>query len=109
MPAYEAHMVPLLDALAVAYCEDPETVGPLLKLHAARVLRHDFAEFSESVPDHERAIRAAEADGSRDALCAELPEDVTADPQLTADDAITTATRLTHLASRIRHTRKATP
>lgn len=109
LPAYEAHVVPLLDALAVAYCEDPETVGPLLKLHAAHVLRLDFAEFSESVPEWERQVRAAEADASRDALCAELPEDVAADPQLTADDAITTATRLTRLAARIRHTRKATP
>ncbi|WP_326698011.1 hypothetical protein OG909_12075 [Streptomyces sp. NBC_01754] len=111
LPAYEAHMVPLLDALAVAYYEDPETVGPLLKRHAANALRHDFAEFSATVPERERQVRAAEADGSRDALCAELDADVSADPQMTADDAITLATRLTRLAARIRHTstKRTTP
>ncbi|MFS0695091.1 hypothetical protein [Streptomyces nitrosporeus] len=109
LPAYDAVMVPLIDALAVAYAEDPVTVGHLLAGHAARVLRLDYAEFAESVPEYERSIRAAEADGTRAALCAELSDEVTRDPLLTADAAVTLATRLTRLAAHIRHTRKATP
>ncbi|NEA19849.1 hypothetical protein [Streptomyces halstedii] len=109
LPAYEAHVMPLLDALAVAYTEEPEHVGQLLTAHAVRVLALDVAQVSESMPEYERSIRAAEADDTREALLMGLPADVSADPQLTADDAITTATRLTRLAARIRHTRKATP
>ncbi|WP_432026860.1 hypothetical protein [Streptomyces sp. 1222.5] len=63
----------LLDALAVAYTADPDTVGHLLTHHGANVVRLDHAVVSEDMPEHERAIRAAEADGSREALVAEAP------------------------------------
>ncbi|MGC5343682.1 hypothetical protein [Streptomyces sp. DT171] len=109
IPVGEQLLAPLVDALAIAYTEDPDIVGRLLKLHADRVLKLDFAEFSESVPEWERSVRAAEADGSREALLGQLPAEVQSDPRLTADDAITLATRLTRLASHIRHARKATP
>ena len=104
LPAYDAVTVPLVDALAIAYAENPVEVGHLLAAHAGSVLRLDYAEFAESMPEHERAMRAAEADGTREALLTELPADVSTDPLLTADDAITTATRLTRLAGFIRHT-----
>lgn len=61
-------VAPLLDELAVAYAEDPATVGRLLTRHAAAALRLDHAVVSEDMPEWERSIRAAEADGTRDAL-----------------------------------------
>ncbi|MFF5642104.1 hypothetical protein ACFY8Q_07285 [[Kitasatospora] papulosa] len=109
LPAYEAVTVPLVDALAIAYTEDPEHVGQLLAAHAARVLALDVAQVSESMPEYERSIRAAEADGTRDALLLELPADVSADPLLTADAAITAAARLTLLAGHIRRTKRRAP
>ncbi|MGW1152007.1 hypothetical protein ACWD45_12100 [Streptomyces rubiginosohelvolus] len=108
LPVGEQLLAPLVDALAVAYAEDPYMVGRLLTGHAARVLALDYAECSEDMPEYERSIRAAEADGSREALFGGLPEEVQRDPLLTPDDAITFATRLTRLASHIRlHPRKA--
>lgn len=104
LPVGEELLAPLLDALAIAYAENPVELGHLLAGHAARVLRLDYAQVAESMPDREREMRAAEADGTREALLAELPASVSADPHLTADDAITTATRLTRLAAHIRHT-----
>ncbi|MGK3093742.1 hypothetical protein ACG93S_28960 [Streptomyces sp. WAC01490] len=104
LPVGEQLLAPLVDALAVAYAEDPYMVGRLLAGHAARVLALDYAECSEDVPEYEQSIRAAEADGSREALLGGLPEEVQRDPLLTSDDAITLATRLTRLASHIRHT-----
>ncbi|MER7697002.1 hypothetical protein [Streptomyces sp. NPDC096095] len=108
LPVGEQLLVPLVDALAVAYTEDPETVGRLLAGHAVRVLALDFAECSLDMPEHERSMRAAEADATREALLAEVPDEVQRDPQLTPDDAITLATRLTKIAAFIRlHPRKA--
>lgn len=104
LPVGDDLLAPLLDALAVAYAENPVEIGHLLAGHAARVLRLDYAEFAESMPEYERSMRAAEACGSREALLAELPEDVSADPLLTADSAITASTRLLKLAAHIRHT-----
>ncbi|MFI0593662.1 hypothetical protein [Streptomyces griseus] len=108
LPVGEQLLVPLVDALAVAYTEDPDAVGRLLTGHAVRVLALDYAECSLDMPEHERSMRAAEADGTREALLGELPDEVQRDPLLTPDDAITLATRLTRLASHIRlHPRKA--
>ncbi|WP_405508851.1 hypothetical protein OG323_22740 [Streptomyces cyaneofuscatus] len=108
LPVGEQLLAPLVDALAIAYTQDPETVGALLAVHAHNVLRLDYAQFAESMPEPARAMRAAEADGSREALLGELPEEVQRDPLLTSDDVITLATRLTRLASHIRlHPRKA--
>jgi hypothetical protein len=56
------------------------------------------------MPDHVRHMRAAEADGTREALLADLPAENQADPLLSPDDAITLATRLTRLAAHIRNT-----
>lgn len=109
LPVGEDLLAPLLDALAVAYAESPVEMGHLLAGHAARVLRLDYAEFAEDMPEYERSIRAAEACGSREALLAELPEDVSADPLLTADAAITASTRLLKLAAHIRHTTNRSP
>ncbi|CAL9481689.1 hypothetical protein [Streptomyces sp. enrichment culture] len=93
----------LLDDLAVAYAEHPETIGRLLALHAAYVHRLDHAVVSEDMPEYERAIRAAEADGSREALLAECPNADRLDVLLDADQAVTLAGRLTRLAAAIRH------
>ncbi|MFF4523422.1 hypothetical protein [Streptomyces bluensis] len=95
------HVDPLLDDLALAYAEDPDTVGRLLAAHAASVLRLDFAVCSEDATDYGRAMRAAEADGTREALLGEQPPQV--DPQLAPDDAITFAGRITRVAAHIRH------
>lgn len=92
----------LLDDLAVAYAEDPADVGTLLVAHAAAVLCLDFAATSDSAHDVDRAMRAAEADGTREALLDELPIDHQLDPLLSPDDSITLAGRLTRLAGRIR-------
>ncbi|MEV2203766.1 hypothetical protein AB0E11_27920 [Streptomyces fradiae] len=93
----------LLDDLALAYAEDREAVGRLLTLHAAHVVRLDHAVVSEDMPDHVRAMRAAEADRSREALLAECPTATGLDPLLDADQAVTLAGRLTRLAADIRH------
>lgn len=103
LPVAEQLLAPLLDDLAIAYAEDPVNVGQLLAAHAGSVLRLDHAAVSEDMPEYERAIRAGQADESREALLAELPAEHT-DPLLTADLAITLAGRLTHLAAHIRHT-----
>ncbi|MER7726427.1 hypothetical protein [Streptomyces sp. NPDC096323] len=109
LPVGDDLLAPLLDALAVAYAENPVEVGHLLGGHAARVLRLDYAQAADDMPEYERSIRAAEACGSREALLAELPEDVSADPLLTADAAITASTRLLKLAAHIRHTPDRSP
>ncbi|MFI8200067.1 hypothetical protein ACIF6K_26685 [Streptomyces sp. NPDC085942] len=108
LPVGEQLLAPLVDALAIAYAEDPEGVGRLLAGHAVRVLALDYAVCSEDMPEHERSMRAAEADGTREALLNEIPEEVQRDPLLTPDDAITFATRVTKIAGFIRlHPRKA--
>ncbi|MEU9306924.1 hypothetical protein [Streptomyces sp. NPDC048256] len=99
------HVDPLLDDLALAYAEDPDTLGRLLAAHAARVLALDFAMCSEDATDYGRAMRAAETDGTREALLDELPPQV--DPTYAPDDAITLAGRITRCAAHIRH--RATP
>ncbi|MGP3687397.1 hypothetical protein ACTVZO_22290 [Streptomyces sp. IBSNAI002] len=91
-------LAPLVDDLALAYAEDPIGVGYLLAAHAAHVAAVDFAECSEDIPEYERNIRAAQADATREALLDELPSAPQVDAQLTPDDAITYATRLTKLA-----------
>ncbi|MFK0108545.1 hypothetical protein [Streptomyces sp. NPDC091217] len=93
----------LLDALAVAYVADPDPVGRLLTVHGANVARLDHAVVSEDMPEHERTMRAATADGSREALLAEAPAANTLDDLLGPDDAITLAGRITRLAGYIRH------
>ncbi|GGR80714.1 hypothetical protein GCM10010252_19030 [Streptomyces aureoverticillatus] len=97
------HVDPLLDELALAYAQDPETVGRLLAAHAASVVALDYARCSEDATDYGRAVRAAEADASREALLDDCPAAAVLDPLLGADDAITLATRLTQAAAHIRH------
>ncbi|MFD6873250.1 MULTISPECIES: hypothetical protein [unclassified Streptomyces] len=91
-------LAPLLDDLALAYAVDPIGIGYLLAAHAAHVARHDFAECSDAMSEHERESRAAQADATREALLDELPSAPQVDVRLTPDDAITYATRLTKLA-----------
>ncbi|MGW9041220.1 hypothetical protein ACWGQL_01440 [Streptomyces lydicus] len=99
----------LLDDLALAYAEDPDAVGRLLAMHAANVFRLDHAVVSEDMPEYERAMRAAAADGSREALLAEAPVVDHLDDLLDADQAITLAGRITRLAAHIRHSTPRSP
>ncbi|MFK0069720.1 hypothetical protein [Streptomyces sp. NPDC091046] len=103
LPIRDAITAPLLDALAVAYAEDPQQLGPLLIEHAARVIALDLAAVDDDAADYERAVRAAEADGTRDALLEELPIEQQLDPQYGPDAAIALATRITQHAAHIRH------
>ncbi|MFF5582691.1 hypothetical protein [Streptomyces hygroscopicus] len=93
----------VLDDLALAYAEDPETVGALLAHHGENVRALDHAIYGHDVPEYERAMRAAAADGSREALVAEAPVAADLDDLLAPDDAITLAGRITRLAAHIRH------
>ncbi|MFE5851981.1 hypothetical protein ACFQ61_01975 [Streptomyces sp. NPDC056500] len=104
IPIGDTITAPLIDALAITYTDDPEAIGRLLAVHAAAVLNQDHAEVSEDTPEWERAMRAALADGSREALLAELPEDHSADPEYGPDAADDLAGRITSLAARIRTT-----
>ncbi|WP_031010706.1 hypothetical protein [Streptomyces sp. NRRL F-5727] len=94
---------PLLDELALAYAEDPDLFGRLLTVHAANVVSLDHVVVSDDAADWERAVRAAEADGSRDALLDRLEAAERLDDLLDADDAIALATSLTKQAAAIRH------
>ncbi|MFE7017647.1 hypothetical protein ACFVAQ_45560 [Streptomyces sp. NPDC057651] len=61
-----------LDELALAFAQSPKSVARLLTLHAVNVLALDLAAVDDTAPRHECAMRAATAEGSRDALLAEL-------------------------------------
>lgn len=93
----------LLDDLALAYVADPDALGRLLAHHGENVTALDHAIYGHDVPDHERAMRAAAADGSREALTAEAPIAADLDDLLDPDSAITLAGRITRLAAHIRH------
>ena len=99
-----ARTAPLLDELALAYAQDPGAVGRTLLAHAAAVVCLDHAAVSEDAAEYGRAVAAAEADGTREALLGECPSAATLDPLLTPDEAVTLATRLTPRAAHIRHT-----
>ncbi|MFF9284835.1 hypothetical protein [Streptomyces griseosporeus] len=103
------HAAPLLDELALAYAQDPGALGTLLLAHAAAVICHDHAAVSDDATDYERAMRAAEADATREALLDDCPAAVTLDPLLTPDEAVTLAGRLTKCAAHIRHTTAKEP
>ncbi|MFF8095718.1 hypothetical protein [Streptomyces sp. NPDC016675] len=103
LPIRDAITAPLLDDLAVAYTADPATVGALLTAHGAAVVRKDLADCDTDAAEYERAIRAAEADGTREALLDELPIEHQLDPQYPPDAAIALATRITRHAAHIRH------
>ncbi|WP_225320904.1 hypothetical protein [Streptomyces luteolifulvus] len=91
----------LLDSLALAYAEHPDDVGALLATHAANVVRLDHAVVSEDMPEYERSMRAAAADGTREALLAEAPPADSLDDLLDPDDALTLAQRIAGLAAHI--------
>ncbi|MFH9430269.1 hypothetical protein ACH4JZ_18500 [Streptomyces sp. NPDC017615] len=95
---------PLLDDLAITYAEGTEPLDRLLFAHAAAVLALDYVACSEDAPEYERAMRAAEADATREALLDALPVEHQLDPLLSADEAVTFAARLTKFAAHIRHT-----
>lgn len=103
LPIRDQITAPLLDALAVAYIDDADVIGQLLTAHGTAVIALDLAEVDSYADEHDRAIRAAEADGTRDALCEELPVEVQLDPQYPPDEAIALATRITRHAAHIRH------
>ncbi|MCZ9350755.1 hypothetical protein NGM36_13255 [Streptomyces mutabilis] len=103
LPIRDQISAPLLDALAVAYIDDADVIGQLLTAHGTAVIALDLAEVDSYADEHERAIRAAEADDTRDALCEELPVEVQLDPQYPPDEAIALATRITRHAAHIRH------
>ncbi|MET9555121.1 hypothetical protein [Streptomyces sp. NPDC006645] len=93
----------LLDDLALAYVADPDAVGRLLTRHGENVRDLDQAIYGHDVPEYETAMRAAAADGSREALAAETPIAADLDDLLAPDAAITLAGRITRLAAHIRH------
>ncbi|MEW2297347.1 hypothetical protein ABZ719_32375 [Streptomyces sp. NPDC006743] len=95
----------LLDDLALAYVEAPDDLGALLAQHGENVAALDRAIYGHDVPEYERAMRAAAADGSREALAAEAPIAADLDDLLDPDSAITLAGRITRLAGRIRHSK----
>ncbi|MGW8988682.1 hypothetical protein ACWGRF_01905 [Streptomyces zhihengii] len=97
-------VAPLFDSLAVAYTADPDTIGRLLARHAASVLALDYLAVSDDATDYELAMRAAESDGSLEALLAEVDGADELDPVLTPHDAIGLGTVLTRLAARARLT-----
>lgn len=101
------HVDPLLDELALAYAQDPDAVGRLLAAHAASVVALDYIACSDDATDYERAMRAAQADATREALLDDCPAAVALDPLLDADDAISLAGRITRVAAHIR--RRTTP
>ncbi|MGD6762076.1 hypothetical protein ACOKM5_24385 [Streptomyces sp. BH097] len=68
----DADRAALFDDLALAYAADPAAIGRLLASHAARVIALDFAVVDDRTTDYERAMRAAEADATREALLAEV-------------------------------------
>ncbi|WP_411145311.1 hypothetical protein [Streptomyces sp. x-80] len=92
----------LLDDLALAYVEDPATLGALLAHHGDNIAALDHAICAHDVPEYDRAMRAAAADGSREALAAEAPA-TDLDALLDPDQAITLAGRITRLAAHIRN------
>lgn len=94
----------LLDELAAAYARNPDTLAALLAEHADALDALDHAQANPDATDYGRAMRAAEADGTRDALYGELPSPAVLDHILTPDEAITLGTRLTRRAAYIRHT-----
>ncbi|MEU3096887.1 hypothetical protein ABZ690_19375 [Streptomyces sp. NPDC006967] len=99
------HAAPLLDDLALAYAQDPDTVGRLLTAHAAAVVALDRITVTDDASEAHRAIAAAQADSFREELHAVCPAAATLDPLLGPDDAVTLGTRLTRQAAHIRNTR----
>ncbi|MFF4751794.1 hypothetical protein [Streptomyces sp. NPDC001270] len=97
-------IAPVLDELAIAYANQPDVIGALLDRHAATVLALDHAVCSEDSTDYGRAMAAAEADGTREALLDECPAAAHPDDLLSPDEAVTLATRLTKRAAHIRNT-----
>ncbi|MEV6073991.1 hypothetical protein AB0L80_02570 [Streptomyces sp. NPDC052069] len=61
-----------VDELALAFVQNPRDIARLLVAHASNVLALDLAAVDESTPQHECAIRAALADGTRAALLADI-------------------------------------
>nr|WP_202437986.1 hypothetical protein [Streptomyces sp. SID5910] len=103
MPIRDAITAPLLDALAVAYIDDADVLGQLLTAHGTAVIAKDMTEVDDDAAEYDRAIRAAEADSTREALLDELPIEHQLDPQYGPDAAIALATRITQHAAHIRH------
>lgn len=103
LPIRDHITAPLLDDLAIAYAEDPATVGTLLLAHAAAVICLDAAVCDTDAAEADRAVRAAAADGTREALLDELPAEHQLDPTFPPDEAIALATHITRRAAHIRH------
>ncbi|MEU6441380.1 hypothetical protein [Streptomyces sp. NPDC047046] len=99
----------VLDDLALAYEADPEAVGALLALHGRRVRDLDRLAHSATAPEYVRAVAAAEADASRDAVADEVPLAADLDRLLDPDTAITYAGHITRVAAHIRHRTNRSP
>lgn len=93
-------VAPVLDELAVAFADDPDTVAALLRAHAARVVRLDLATTDADATDYGRAVAAAEADGTREALTEQLPSADRLDDVLTPTEAFEAVDRLAAIAAR---------
>lgn len=91
----------LLDDLAIAYTDDPDVIGRLLAAHAATVAHLDHAVSAHDAPDYELAMRAAQADATRDTLTELLPSEAGLDEHLGPAEALRLADDLTAHAARI--------
>ncbi|MHA4819358.1 hypothetical protein ACXZ65_33970 [Streptomyces aculeolatus] len=95
---------PVVDDLATAYADDPDAVGRLLLAHARAVAHLDHAVTAEDATDYDRAMCAAEADGTREALLDESPAAAHLDAVLGDREAVRLADDLTARAARTRLT-----
>lgn len=108
LPAAEVAAT-VLDELADAYHEDRHQITALLAQHAEARAAAEHAEDAPLATDYERAMRAAEADGTRQALADELPTAGDFTNALTPRAAFRLADDLTALAARITVHRQGGP
>lgn len=91
----------VVDEIAAAYRDDPATLTALLAAHAEAAAADEHATGNPFATDYERAMRAAEADATREALLDELDTGGIAAGVLGSRDAFRLADDLTALAARI--------
>lgn len=102
-------LAPALDAIAEVYAADPETVGGVLRTHAACVLDLDLCAVAEDAPDWERAVAAEGADATRAALLRLAGRPPRLDLLMTPAAADQLAADLTHAADLARRQMNGDP
>ncbi|MFC3347739.1 hypothetical protein ACFOOM_09930 [Streptomyces echinoruber] len=91
----------VLDDLAVAYADDPDTVGALLAEHASAVLHRQHVAASPTASDTRYEFASAAADHTREAITDEIDAEASAPIRLDQLAARRLADRLVALASRL--------